>query len=138
MKHKKTKWPKDLVQEIEAAYINEYRKWSDTTNRPSLIGTRNDLYRLQMLVMDSFAEKYPEVDFYYKEIISKFDDIDLSKKYPGKVVTKLTSQKETLEMAGYFSRHNMSFTETILSVISAIIFYGVGIGMLLYILIKLI
>lgn len=74
----KPPWPEEQVKEIEREYIKEYRRWTDITDGPSLIGIPSDLYRLQMLVMGSFAMKDPAVDFYYKEIIARFDDIDLS------------------------------------------------------------
>lgn len=70
-------WPVELIAEIKKTYIEEYRRWSDTTHGPSLIGTKADLYRLQMLVMDSYAEKYPEVDWYYKDIMGELDKVAL-------------------------------------------------------------
>ena len=68
-------WPEKKIEEIEQEYIKEYQRW----NAAGSIGIRSDLYRLQMQIMDSFAENDPAVDFYYKKIIARFDDIDLSK-----------------------------------------------------------
>lgn len=53
------------------------------------------------------------------------------------IVDKLTSQKETLKMAEYFSRRELTLLEKIVGSISAIILYGIGFGMLFYILLNL-
>lgn len=53
------------------------------------------------------------------------------------IIDKLTSQKETLKMAEYFSRRELTLLEKIVGSISAIILYGVGFGMLVYILLNL-
>jgi hypothetical protein len=58
---------------------------------------------------------------------------------PGKVITKLTSQKQTLAMARFFdqreiSRRETTRAETVLGIFSAVIIYGVGAGFLVYLL----
>ncbi|NOT84977.1 MAG: hypothetical protein HOP02_09455 [Methylococcaceae bacterium] len=75
----KPKWPAELVAEIELAFIEEYRVRSDTTYGPSLVSTSADYFRLKMGVIENFAYQYPEVEFYYKEIWVKLDQVDLSK-----------------------------------------------------------
>lgn len=73
----KPPWPAERIAEMKIAYLEEYRRWSNTTHGPSLIGTKADLYRLQMLIMDSYAEKYADVDWYYKEIMTELDKVVL-------------------------------------------------------------
>jgi len=53
------------------------------------------------------------------------------------IIDKLTSQKETLKMAEHFSQRELTLLEKIVGSISAIILYGIGFGMLIYILLNL-
>lgn len=53
------------------------------------------------------------------------------------IVEKLTSQKETLKMAEHFSKRELSRSEKVVGAISALIIYGSGFGLLIYILVNL-
>jgi len=145
---KKPEWPEELVQQILTAYVKEYLEWSDTTHGPSLIGTRNDLYRLQMLVMDSYAEENSDLDYYYKEIISLFDNINLSeykstddiKRFSISqpvIIDEHSSAKEKLKMAEHFSQQELTLFDKIIASISAVIFYGISFAIIIYLLFNL-
>jgi len=54
----------------------------------------------------------------------------------GKIIEKLTSQKDTLKMARYFAEQNekhLTVPELFFASLGTVIFYGVGIGFLIYI-----
>ena len=52
----------------------------------------------------------------------------------GKVVSRLESQAETIKMARFFAKQEMSMPEKVLGVLGFILFYGVAIAMMLYLL----
>ena len=51
---------------------------------------------------------------------------------PNTVINKLNSQKETLKMAAYFSKKENTLLETLFGLIATVVFYGVGLGFLIY------
>lgn len=55
----------------------------------------------------------------------------------GKVVSKLTSQEETLKMASFFARRELSTSEAVFGVMATVIVCGVGLGVVLYLLVGL-
>jgi hypothetical protein len=125
-----------------------YRKWSDTTYGPSLLGTRNDYNRLLLAVMEERIDEYPAVKFYCKEIVSKLERIDPYNVNEAKTIRKLANQKEALKMVAYFSEQEEKKLETsrgkfsrfvlfCIGAIGGVIFYGIGFGVIIYLVINL-
>ncbi|GEM_PF-4741076 len=148
MESDKPEWPEAIVKEIEADYIQTHREWSDTTYGPSLLGTRNDYYRLLMGVLEERMIENPAVDFYCKEIIARLERIDPYKENDTKIITKLSSQEETLKMASYFGNQEQEKLEASRGIIArfflfcagaagGVIFFGISFGILIYLLISL-
>ncbi len=61
--------------------------------------------------------------------------MDNNKHPKGKVVDS-SDDKEMLKMAAYFSQKELSNTEWTLGLIASVIFYGVGFGMIILLIIK--
>lgn len=53
------------------------------------------------------------------------------------IIDESSSPKEKLEMAEYFSKHELTLFEKIVGSISALIFYGISFAMLAYLLLNL-
>lgn len=59
----------------------------------------------------------------------------MNKDHPeGKIVTRLESQSDTIKLARHFAKREISMPEKVLGVLGFVIFYGIAIGMLLYLL----
>ncbi|MDX1810095.1 MAG: hypothetical protein R3331_11205 [Sulfurospirillaceae bacterium] len=125
MKSTQPNWPEELVVEIENIYLKKCEKYANTADAE----VQDELHHLRASVVDGFAEKYPEVSFYHDQIIAR---IDLSQRYPGKLITKITSRKEALQMAKCFGRKEISLIQTIFGIISFSIIYGGGFLFLIY------
>ncbi len=65
---------KDILDDLELAYVSEYRLWEDPTQGPlSGIGTMNDYNRMLMGVLWRIEEKYPDIDI-NEDILTKLKD----------------------------------------------------------------
>jgi len=53
------------------------------------------------------------------------------------IIDKLTSQKETLKMAEYFSQRELTLFEKVIGSIATLVFYGISFAVLVYIFINL-
>jgi hypothetical protein len=65
---------KDILDDIELAYVSQYRLWEDPSQGPmSGIGTMNDYNRMLMGVLWLIEEKYPNIDI-YDDVLPKLKD----------------------------------------------------------------
>jgi hypothetical protein len=59
--------PAALLPQIIRDFQDELREWQQVDG-PSLVGTRGDLFRVQMLVVEKYLERYPELTTHEAEI----------------------------------------------------------------------
>jgi len=64
--------PAALLPQIIQDFQDELQEWQQVDG-PSLVGTRGDLFRVQMLVVESYLERYPELAKHEADIYQKLN-----------------------------------------------------------------